>query len=512
MKATHSGASIWGSLLLSLRAILVIGWASFLAPVPVALAQGDPGRCVWSEPINLSQSPDDDTTFGQIIGDPSGRVHAFWSERPGEDAQGFARDYVAYRVWDGAAWSAVADILVSPPSKAITFVYDVAISPDAGQIYLLWRNEVGLFVSSASPDNAINPHEWRTTIVASGSAMSGWPRIALDNGSRLHVLLIDGNETVQHTASLDEGRTWRAPTTIWTNPNQGQALDRQEFIIGRGGTLHAAWQINLDQAQKWAAYGVYYSQSTDGGATWTSPVVWESIPRGYADPALFEDSHGTLHLFWNGAAGTLDGRYYAWSEDAGKTWSPVVQLTGGYYTGGRSGAPRLVEDSAGVLHVVHASQMASAGSDSRVVTSYLAGHAWSPPEVVTDQHMGDAPALAITGGNRLHVLLWTQAEPAELLYATCQLPAPEFTPVPTVTRVTELSATPPPPRQASPPASSEVLNTSSGTGSGSAATFASDQPAGTSSGTLPVLVGSFASGALVLTVAGYALLRRTRGR
>ena len=130
---------------------------------------------------------------------------------------------------------------------------------------------------------------------------------------------------------------------------------------------------------------------------------------------------------------------------------------------------------------------------------------------ITDQHIGDAPALAISDGNRLHVLLWTQAKPAELLYSTCQLPAPGLTPVPTTFQGTELSATPQPQATVSP-ASAEVVNTSGGAGPGNSARFADDQPVGTSSGAVPVLIGSLVSGSLILMVAGYALLRRTRGK
>ncbi len=487
-------------------AILIV-FVALTALPGAAAAQAPTGSCVWSEPVNLSDSPDSNTTFGQIIGDPFGRVHAFWAEISTEETQSGTDNYVAYRVWDGAAWSPASDVLAA--SAGYTVLYDVAISRPGDRIYLLWRNGGNFIISSAPLFGAADPHLWRSTSIAFGSEASGFARMAVAADDSIHVVSISDNQIVKHSASSDGGLSWSSPDIIWYLSNSDRAMDYPALLIDSKGTYHAAWQENLGAKEKWAAYAIGYAQSTDGGKTWTKPIEWESIPRGYANPTLFEDSQGTLHLFWNGASGTLDGRYYAWSEDSGNSWSEVQQLTGGYYRGGRSGPPRIVEDSAETLHVVHSIELESAGGDTRVVTSYLEGHTWSPPAMVDVQHEGDMPALAVSSGNRLHVLLWTQAEPAEILYSTCELQTPRLTPLPTPELISATAV--------APSAEQAVINIPAvPTGTPAVDTaprggeFDDVQSAQTGSSAFPLLVGSIASGAFIIAAVVFTLGRRQK--
>ena len=66
--------------------------------------------------------------------------------------------------------------------------------------------------------------------------------------------------------SLDKGQTWEAPVRVNTDDT-----DRIQFFpaidVSPDGTLHAMWGDMRDDPQE-ARYHIYYSESSDQGATW----------------------------------------------------------------------------------------------------------------------------------------------------------------------------------------------------------------------------------------------------
>lgn len=405
--------------------VLLIGLADQSGAVK---AQERVSPCMWSIPINLSESPDTNTLTGAAIGDRSGYVHALWTERT--DAEpGDITNYLIYRFWDGRSWSPPADILVTA-GYADALVADAALSPDQSVIFIVWTDGVGVNVSSAARHRAADAQAWRTVRVAAGGTLR--PAMVVDNLGHVHVIYTDylvGSNAMRHVKSEDGGKTWSIASDIWLTPASDRAFDYARLIVDHAGVLHAAWQVG-EKDKEWVPFSVLYTQSTDDGETWAQPVEFQSYERGYANPELLEDSKHRVHLFINGAAGTLNGRFHTWSADGGRTWAPMQQLLG-YYTGGRSGFSRLMEDASGTLNAVMAVGLQTGDFSQRTVVAQWKGAIWGPPAVVPGGYGGDAPSAALTTGNQLHVFMWTQKYPAEIMYSTCLLPAPTIPPVPT---------------------------------------------------------------------------------
>ncbi|MEO0208256.1 MAG: hypothetical protein ABIL50_06870 [candidate division WOR-3 bacterium] len=129
------------------------------------------------------------------------------------------------------------------------------------------------------------------------------------------------------------GATWSSPTnaacmTPDIAPNPYPA-GYQPVGWGKGniGIIYMAGSLsNLK---------VEFVKSTNGGATWSSPVRITSNPPSVAEymPALAADPYGGLHAFWyDNSAGTgLWGLYYSYSTDGGNSWSSPIRVSDTYF-------------------------------------------------------------------------------------------------------------------------------------------------------------------------------------
>ncbi|MBF6611977.1 MAG: S-layer homology domain-containing protein [Chloroflexi bacterium] len=71
------------------------------------------------------------------------------------------------------------------------------------------------------------------------------------------------------TRSTDGGNTWTTPIKINDDNVQGKDQFFPWLTVGSDGTLHASWMDRRDAPVNGFQYREYYSQSTDGGLTWS---------------------------------------------------------------------------------------------------------------------------------------------------------------------------------------------------------------------------------------------------
>jgi hypothetical protein len=166
--------------------------------------------------------------------------------------------------------------------------------------------------------------------------------LALDPVNPMHLVGADIEGTLQPVTqncvaydSTDQGRTW----SLAPIPYQGVFGSDPSIAIARDGTVYAACLgINRTSATTFRSIGVFVSRSTDGGRTFTNPILAvSSTDQTEIDkPYLAIDNSGgqyggTLYLCYSAFDSLrIPSIYLAYSNDHGVTWhsSPITSNIG----------------------------------------------------------------------------------------------------------------------------------------------------------------------------------------
>ncbi len=158
--------------------------------------------------------------------------------------------------------------------------------------------------------------------------------VAVDNNGVLHYTFarINGNDGIYHVSSSDGGQTFSTPTLISNSqgsfPQNHQINDRvnaaPSLAIDGQNNLHVSW-TSYPNAQEADAF---YSYSTDGGSTWSTPfdVSKElNINSFYANVSASGDK---VSISTYGIDNARQADYYLfYSANNGVSFSPPVKLT-----------------------------------------------------------------------------------------------------------------------------------------------------------------------------------------
>lgn len=174
----------------------------------------------------------------------------------------------------------------------------------------------------------VRPYGWDTNhsafpsvcVLANGTAL-----LAYRHGTN-HSAARDG--VIRIATSTDMGRTWSAPTTIFSGPI-GTDLRDPCVSLSRDGT--AIYLTFFKGTAVFAAAGVFFTKSTDGGATWSPEVRIDSLPYAASSAPVVELNNGTLVMPFYGRAGAevWDSVWTSKSTDGGATWAAQVRIING---------------------------------------------------------------------------------------------------------------------------------------------------------------------------------------
>lgn len=324
------------------------------------------------------------------------------------------------------AGALVALLVGAPASAALaaagTWSPPVSLSPaglsgaqpdivtGADSLTAVWQafdGSVSRIYSASSIDGGST---WSSAVpLTSGAISSFFPRVATD-GARVTAVWYsdDGSSSVIESAhSLDDGATWSTPVVI--SATGGFAY--QPSVVTNGSTITATWE-----AQSGSVDEITVASSSDGGLTWSVPLVVSASSLGSSDPVLVADGT-TITVAWRAQFFSSSAIQTAWSSDGGATFSTPLTVS---VPGLNAFLPQIATDGSVTTIAWHGTD----GSRLRaqVASSSDGGLTFTAPTYLSAVGMTAYRSQVVTDGTTITVV-WEQSDPMDVLGLTQVLSA-----------------------------------------------------------------------------------------
>jgi hypothetical protein len=145
--------------------------------------------------------------------------------------------------------------------------------------------------------------------------------------------------------STDSGQTWSAPQVIFQSPGTETSVGHQIVVLPNGTLVDSFVEFHFDSSTRTSSFSLDAHRSSDGGLTWSQPVVAaQEMPFGPFDPfngdrvrsavtlpeVAADPSSGNLYAVWEDSRFSLSGSFdsvaFSISSDGGLTWSSPIAI------------------------------------------------------------------------------------------------------------------------------------------------------------------------------------------
>ncbi|MGE5225126.1 MAG: exo-alpha-sialidase [Omnitrophica WOR_2 bacterium] len=282
----------------------------------------------------------------QVITEGDHIVHALWIQPNPDNLQTPA---IFYARWDGINWTTPS--MVQQQADGNIYHISTTLSKE-GRLLLTWNGGPSgqVYFSWADASKAINTTEWAAPKqLPSPQPAGSSPEILTGSSGTIYVtyaIPLNEGRGIYLVSSENDGQTWSSPVKVFDAVAAGwNHVDRPDIYQGPDGRLGITWSQMTLLGQD--PVGLYAAFSADQGKTWSSPqkitgtsTVWSKIIPG---------SGNTVNLAWLEKSKDLYSLHFIQSTDGGSTWSkPVIVLNSVY-----SLEPVvMLPDMAGDLHIL----------------------------------------------------------------------------------------------------------------------------------------------------------------
>jgi len=302
----------------------------------------------FSGPKNVSNNADPSFT-PQIAVDAAGTIYMAWED----DTANFNSNILFSRSTDGGV-----TFLPTPAPKQVSNSLGCSFSPvmavDAGgNINIVWEDSgdcsfrTSNIFFSRSTDGGVTFSTPTNLSATMTTALFSLPQIAVDTAGNINVVWESdtGNLAIWFSGSSDGGATFSSPNMVSTNT--GGSLNPQ-IAVDKNGSINVVWEDDIANHSD-----ISFSRSTDNGAHF-SLLRNLSNPLGNCiansnTPRIGLDAAANINVVWTNDCGGNFDIFLSRSADNGATFSFPKNLSA---TPGLSGNPQLFVDGAGSINVV----------------------------------------------------------------------------------------------------------------------------------------------------------------
>jgi hypothetical protein len=418
----------------------------------------------WSSPILISTQTKL-PWFPDIAVDADGRIHVVYDTRDVPIGEDEVVPGIMYTAYGNGEWRVPNNIHLGKTGNI--FRPAIAVDP-RGNVHL---TALGVRYWRAPGGDAWSAAAWHKHVLDSGTTYmsdiaidsQGTVHAAYEKWILLPETIqtsdgrtVFGLSDIFYRRSSDGGQTWTVPFNLSQTAEIGS--HRVQIKVDGNDIIHVTWDEGWD---RWSLYdtpreGVYV-RSADGGRTWSKPVRFVEPERTNAQMAAVSDNQGNVLAIWRPT--TIDQIYYTWSTDGGASWAGIQPIPNFYaraYNDTMFDAYDMATDSVGKIHLVAVGRTRPQTHEVDAVPLGIYhltwnGMAWSDPEPIAiyEPEVGfpEYPKLAISEGNQLHVVWFVRDEQFggkqyRILYSHSESSAPRQKPPPTPTALPTTTPTP----------------------------------------------------------------------
>jgi hypothetical protein len=284
-----------------------------------------PPSSVWTDPVEVTIGNQQISALSSVS-DGENNIHTFWVQPP-LVAGNEGTAVIQYTRWDGKSWSNPTAVISRLSGNPV----QLTVNGDyLGRLLLAWIDgKTGeILFSWASADLASRSLEWEKPIsIFTASQANSSPDILVDTSGRIVIVYavpINENRGIYLIESGDAGKTWSQPLQVFDAVSaSGDIVDQAKIGLTGDGRLHILFSKFSFQGEQRQSLGLYYSQSVDGGFTWSEPEEITNNPVHWSEIVGYDRS--ILHRLWQETRQSMLVSFHQISQDGGATWSsPVI--------------------------------------------------------------------------------------------------------------------------------------------------------------------------------------------